>query len=104
MAASSPIEETQQSSLPAAQADTAEQSAADLERQPLLDKPKEQRRSWWPFSGEEDKKAPRKSYFGAFFSGTKANTKKKQRTQMLKSGIARNTTSPGLPHGVLSAW
>jgi len=76
MAASSPIEETQQSSLPAAQADTAEQSAADLERQPLLDKPQEQRRSWWPFSGEEDEKAPRKSYFGVFFSGTKANTKK----------------------------
>jgi len=68
-ATSSPIEETQ----PAAQAETAEPSAADLERQPLLDKPKEQRRSWWPFGGDDgDDKAPRKSYFGAFFSGTQS--------------------------------
>ena len=76
-ATSSPIEETKQSSVPAAQADTAELSAADLERQPLLgDKPpKEQRRSWWPFSGEEDDKEPRKSYFGSFFAGSKVPKK-----------------------------
>jgi len=46
---------TSPSSVPAAQADTAdqavaEQSAADLERQPLLDKSKEQKKSWYSFS------------------------------------------------------
>eukprot|EP00419_Tripos_fusus_P027704 CAMPEP_0172717896 /NCGR_PEP_ID=MMETSP1074-20121228/72843_1 /TAXON_ID=2916 /ORGANISM="Ceratium fusus, Strain PA161109" /LENGTH=436 /DNA_ID=CAMNT_0013542949 /DNA_START=164 /DNA_END=1474 /DNA_ORIENTATION=+ len=60
--------------MPVEEADVAESNAADLERQPLLDKPKEepQKWGWWPFSGGGDGKSPRKNYFGNFFSGSKA--------------------------------
>jgi len=52
--------------MPAAGAETAEQSSADVERQPLLDKPKEQR------LGNDDGTSPRKGFFGALFSGRKS--------------------------------
>mmetsp|Transcript_25911 Transcript_25911/g.49634 ORF Transcript_25911/g.49634 Transcript_25911/m.49634 type:complete len:442 (+) Transcript_25911:131-1456(+) len=73
-ATSTPTENIQQSSMPVEEADVAESNAADLERQPLLDKPKEepQKWGWWPFSGGGDGKSPRKNYFGNFFSGSKA--------------------------------
>jgi len=71
-ATSTPTPETQEGMPLAAKEHAVEDSVADPERQPLLDKPAkptEQRRSWWPLtSADEQTPNKRGSYLASFFS------------------------------------